>query len=123
MSQPHVLFFMCDQMQYQRQGKIDSVAHTPNLDQLAEDGTFFTHFHAANGQCVPSRVLYHLSQDPDELHNLIGDSDAEPTRVKLEKMVDKWWDETGGKDAAYYESEAFKTRGGTIEEIQARGVF
>jgi len=23
MKQPHVLFFMCDQMQYQRQGRID----------------------------------------------------------------------------------------------------
>ncbi len=56
MKQPKVLFVRCDQMHYQRQGLVDPIAHTPNLDQLGAEGTFFTHFHASNGQCVPSRV-------------------------------------------------------------------
>ncbi|MDP6041951.1 MAG: sulfatase-like hydrolase/transferase, partial [Candidatus Latescibacteria bacterium] len=71
MEQPHVLFFMCDQMQYQRQGKIDPVAHTPNLDRLADDGTFFTHFHSANGQCVPSRASMQTGLYPHEAEVMI----------------------------------------------------
>ena len=56
MKQRNVLFVICDQMQFQRQGKVDPMAYTPNLDRLADEGIFFTHFHASNGQCVPSRV-------------------------------------------------------------------
>jgi arylsulfatase len=63
---PHVVLFICDQMQYQRQGKVDPQARTPNLDRFADENVFFTHFHAANGQCVPSRVAMQTGLYPHE---------------------------------------------------------
>lgn len=63
---PHVLLFICDQMQYQRQGRVDAAAYTPNLDRLAAEGTFFTHVHSSNGQCVPSRVSMQTGLYPHE---------------------------------------------------------
>ncbi len=63
---PHVLLFICDQMQYQRQGAIDPLARTPHLDRLASEGVFFTHVHAANGQCVPSRASMQTGLYPHE---------------------------------------------------------
>ena len=71
MRRPHVLFVMCDQMQYQRQGRIDPVAYTPHLDRLAGEGLFFTHFHASNGQCVPSRVSMQTGLYPHEAEVMI----------------------------------------------------
>lgn len=124
MKQPHVLFFMCDQMQYQRQGKIDSVAYTPNLDRLAEDGTFFTHFHSANGQCVPSRVSMQTGLYPHEAEVMIiyGFHNHTAHLTGEQKTVGHVFQDAG-YTTAYYESEAFRTRGGTIEEIQSRDVF
>src|SRR5687768_17420026 len=63
---PHVVLFICDQMQYQRQGRIDPAACTPNLDRLAAEVVFFTHYHASNGQCVPSRVSMQTGLYPHE---------------------------------------------------------
>jgi arylsulfatase len=63
---PHVLFFICDQMQWQRQGRVDPLAYTPNLDRLADEGVFFTHIHASNGQCVPSRASMQTGLYPHE---------------------------------------------------------
>jgi arylsulfatase len=63
---PHVLLFICDQMQYQRQERIDPHAFTPNLSRLADEGVFFTHYHASNGQCVPSRVSMQTGLYPHE---------------------------------------------------------
>ena len=44
MKQPNVLFVKCDQMHCQRQGLMDPIAHSPNLDQLGEEGIFFFKF-------------------------------------------------------------------------------
>lgn len=63
---PHVILFICDQMQYQRQGRLDPVSKTPNLDRLAEDGVFFTHVHSSNPQCVPSRLSMMTGLYPHE---------------------------------------------------------
>ncbi|HEU5328879.1 MAG TPA: sulfatase-like hydrolase/transferase, partial [Thermomicrobiales bacterium] len=66
MPRPHVLFFMCDQMQYQRQGTVDPVASTPNLDRLAGEGVAFTQHYCANSQCVPSRASLQTGRYPHE---------------------------------------------------------
>ena len=71
MARPHVLYFMCDQMQYQRQGRIDSKAFTPNLDRFADEGVSFSHFFCANGQCVPSRVSMQTGLYPHEAQVMI----------------------------------------------------
>lgn len=66
MRRPNVLFVMCDQMQYQRQGRVDPIAYTPHLSRLADEGIFFTHFHCSNGQCVPSRASIQTGLYPHE---------------------------------------------------------
>lgn len=52
--------------------------------------------------------LYHLAADPHELTNLSG----RPAHAGMERCLaaqaDAWWRETGGRDSAYYESEAFR---------------
>ncbi len=66
MPQPHVLLFLCDQMQYQRQGMVDPLACTPHLARLAAEGVFFTHQYCANAQCVPSRASLQTGLYPHE---------------------------------------------------------
>ena len=61
-----MVLFICDQMQYQRQGRLDSQSYTPHLDRFAAEHVSFTHFHAANGQCVPSRVAMQTGLYPHE---------------------------------------------------------
>jgi arylsulfatase A-like enzyme len=53
-------------MQYQRQGRIDPMAYTPNLDRFSEEGTAFSSCYASNGQCVPSRVSMQTGLYPHE---------------------------------------------------------
>ena len=63
---PHVLVLWCDQMQAQRLGAVDSVAHTPFLDELVGEGVLFTHMISAHGQCVPSRASFVTGLYPHE---------------------------------------------------------
>ena len=71
MKQPNVLFVKCDQMHCQRQGLVDPIAHSPNLDQLGEEGIFFSNSHASNGQCVLSRVSMQTGLYPHEAEVMI----------------------------------------------------
>jgi arylsulfatase A-like enzyme len=66
-----VVLVMCDQMQYQRQGTVDPLAYTPNLDRLSKEGVFFSHFYASNGQCVPSRASIQTGLYPHEAEVMI----------------------------------------------------
>lgn len=82
-----VLFFTDDQRFDTIAALGNSEIHTPNLDQLVEQGTSFTHAHIPGGTvgavCMPSRAmlhtgrtLFHLQQDgaviPPE-HILLGE--------------------------------------------------
>jgi len=58
--------------------------------------------------------LIHVAEDPGEVGNLAGDPDAEPVREHLAAALERWWEETGGRDFAYYESEEFKASGGEL---------
>ena len=79
MTRPHVLLFLCDQMQYQRPGTIDPRAYTPHLDRLADEGSFFTHHYCANAQCVPSRASLQTGRYPHEVGVMINDGFHEHT--------------------------------------------
>jgi arylsulfatase A-like enzyme len=55
MSQPNILFLMCDQLR----GDVldpDHVCQTPNFDQLAEEGVRITRAYAPNPVCSPARA-------------------------------------------------------------------
>ena len=55
---PSVLVLMCDQMQHDRMGWRDGVAHTPVLDRLAKEGVRFTNAYTCQGQCAPARAAF-----------------------------------------------------------------
>ncbi|WP_317957460.1 hypothetical protein, partial [Paenibacillus chitinolyticus] len=40
--------------------------------------------------------MYNLRNDPDEIINIAGQSEAEETRIRLRKTVEEWWTATGG---------------------------
>lgn len=63
---PNVLVLMCDQMQHQRMGFVDGIAHTPTLDRLAQAGTHFTNAYTCHGQCVPARAAFQTGLYPHE---------------------------------------------------------
>ena len=63
---PHILVLMCDQMQANRMGFVDGIAHTPFLDQLANESIHFTNAFTCHGQCVPSRASFQTGQFPHE---------------------------------------------------------
>ena len=52
--------------------------------------------------------MYDLENDPDELTNVVSDPNYSLQYAELSKMADDWWQSTGGRDLAYYESEEFK---------------
>jgi len=53
--------------------------------------------------------LYDLAADPHELHNLVDDPAYGEHRKDLSTRADAWWKGTGGRDADFYESDAFKS--------------
>ena len=63
---PHVVVFICDQMQAQRLGAVDNVAVTPTLDGLAKQGIVFSNMFCSSAQCVPSRVSLQTGLYPHE---------------------------------------------------------
>lgn len=52
--------------------------------------------------------LYDLAADPHELCNLIEDPCYREQRSDLSDRADAWWRDTGGQEAAYYQTQAFK---------------
>ena len=63
---PNILILWCDQMQYQRMGRVDRVSYTPHLDSLADEGIWFSHAYTVQGQCVPSRAALMTGMSPHE---------------------------------------------------------
>jgi arylsulfatase A-like enzyme len=63
---PNVLVLMCDQMQHQRLGFLDPIAHTPFLNSLAAEGTHFSNAYTCHGQCVPARAAFQTGLYPHE---------------------------------------------------------
>ncbi len=53
--------------------------------------------------------FYDLESDPDELLNLAGDPNYALEKEALAAQADGWWQRTGGRNAAYYASEDFKS--------------
>ncbi|SED68884.1 sulfatase family protein [Ruania alba] len=55
--------------------------------------------------------LYDLVADPHEMVNRAYDPDFRPIRDDLHERVDTWWEQTGGRDWKYYESDEFRLGG------------
>lgn len=55
---PNIIFILADDLGYGNLSSFNSKSpiKTPNIDQLAKEGTKFTHFYAGNTVCAPSRA-------------------------------------------------------------------
>jgi arylsulfatase len=65
-TKPNVLLLLCDQMQHQRIGFLDPIAHTPFLNDLAAEGIHFKNAYTCHGQCVPARAALQTGLYPHE---------------------------------------------------------
>lgn len=65
---PNIIVLLCDDLGY---GDLSCFANpvirTPNLDQLARDGTKFTHCYSASPVCSPSRAGLMTGRNPNRL--------------------------------------------------------
>lgn len=60
---PNIIFILTDDQSYGLMGcDGNNIVQTPNIDKLADDGTFFTNAHISSGICTPSRISILLSQ-------------------------------------------------------------
>lgn len=60
---PNFVFILTDDQSYGMMGCTgNTVVQTPNIDQLANDGTLFTNAHITSAICTPSRISILLSQ-------------------------------------------------------------
>lgn len=55
--------------------------------------------------------LYDLHLDPYEMSNRAADRSYAEVKRSLRRDVEVWWQETGGRDWDYYESDEFRNRG------------
>jgi arylsulfatase A-like enzyme len=53
-------------------GFVEGIAHTPNLDQLAQDGVHFTQAITVHGQCAPSRCAFFTGMSPHECNVMVN---------------------------------------------------
>ncbi len=60
---PNIIFILTDDQRYDSLGLTgDKLVQTPNIDQLAADGTFFANASVTSAICTPSRACYFLGQ-------------------------------------------------------------
>lgn len=52
--------------------------------------------------------MYDLNADPHELNNVAESESYSRQRRELTALADEWWEQTGGRDLDYYESDHFK---------------
>ena len=65
MSRPNFLFFVTDQQRYNHVGYAgNQVLKTPNIDALAEQGTWFSKFYVASPTCMSSRATLMTGRMP-----------------------------------------------------------
>ena len=77
----------------------------PFIGLRSKDWKFIRYYGEEQGFCE----LYDLQDDPMELHN-IADAAEQVSRVaEFHALLDAWWQDTNGKDFAFYESDTFKS--------------
>ncbi len=62
-NQPNIVFVLTDDQSYGMMGCTgNTIVQTPNIDNLANEGTLFTNAHVTSAICTPSRISILLSQ-------------------------------------------------------------
>ncbi|MDX9982394.1 MAG: sulfatase-like hydrolase/transferase [Lentisphaeria bacterium] len=82
-AKPNLLFVFSDQQHWQAAGFVDASFRTPNLDQLAAEGTVFTQAFCTTPQCSPSRssLLTGLYPAKTGVLGNVGAAGGEPLRL------------------------------------------
>jgi arylsulfatase A-like enzyme len=72
-SRPNIIFLLADDLGYGDIGAFGQTKfRTPNLDQLARDGTKFTNHYSGHNVCAPSRCVFMTSKHPG--HGYVRDN-------------------------------------------------
>ena len=70
MSRPNILFYCTDQQRFDTIGALGNpYVKTSRLDQLAGEGTAFTHAYCQSPICTPSRSSFMTGLYPTRVHN------------------------------------------------------
>ena len=74
MKKPNFVIFMADQLRFDYLGcNGHKIIKTPNIDQIASEGTNFSKFYVASPVCMPNRAslmtcLLYTSPSPRDAH-------------------------------------------------------
>src|SRR5512138_3419656 len=80
--QPNIIIILADDLGYGDIGGIyGGMAHTPNLDRMAQEGIALTDFHSNGPSCSPTRAALITGRYPQ--------------RVGIEKPLPTDWDDEG----------------------------
>ncbi|MEK7676662.1 MAG: sulfatase-like hydrolase/transferase [Verrucomicrobiota bacterium] len=76
--QPDIVILLTDQQRAKAMGVVDPAGfHTPAMDQLAREGTRFTHAFCATPQCSPARAAFWTGRFPHRT-GVMGNIGGEP---------------------------------------------
>eukprot|EP00994_Dinema_validum_P006107 NODE_436_length_1698_cov_64.612492_g318_i0.p1 GENE.NODE_436_length_1698_cov_64.612492_g318_i0~~NODE_436_length_1698_cov_64.612492_g318_i0.p1 ORF type:complete len:522 (-),score=178.90 NODE_436_length_1698_cov_64.612492_g318_i0:133-1647(-) len=91
---PNFVFILTDDWGWGDIGAHHSITHpkglnkprTPNIDQLAKEGTLFTQFHTMGAECSPSRASFMTGRSPSD------------KKVRIHLVIDDHHDTRGSAD-------------------------
>ncbi|WP_010179364.1 sulfatase [Glaciecola sp. HTCC2999] len=86
---PNILFLLADDHRWDLIGKIHPIIKTPNLDQLADKGTFFSNAFVTTPICAASRVSFvtGLTERTHDYTFLRPDVSPEDTAITYPKLL------------------------------------
>lgn len=99
-TQPNIIFIICDQMRADAFGAAgNSVANTPNIDELADKGVMFTQAYVNNPVCLPSRVSMFSGKYPNQT-KVYGNGSPKKDWLKFESSL-PWYLKQAGYQIGY----------------------
>ena len=73
--QPNMIFVLVDDLRFDGMGFVNPVLQTPNIDRLAQGGTYFPNAVVATSLCSPSRATI-LTGQSTRNHRIVDNNDA-----------------------------------------------
>lgn len=125
-NRPNIIFLMDDQHRWDALGFVNETVHTPNLDQLAKDGVFFSQAVCQAPMCIASRNSMMLGLYPNQLgvlRNEPGIPDGQLPNKPLAQVLKDSGYETAGFGKTHWgvqcSTRGFETR--YIGQVREKG--